>query len=210
MSFLQLRHMAPAAERRRGATLALPLLLVVGLYGVFYVGLDVRTTAPQVRSTPVPAVQAFRTTRIRDADTWQARSSADAAVKLQAQPRSSEEEAPAPALAASTRREQERPLLSQRTPAWDRLLKEGLYHKNSGYPRIEPQNADEQAEKAFWEDRVAHEFRDGCRRLANNTKQCLPRLIIMGQAREHAQCAAPPSPTDARAPAVQGGDHGVV
>ena len=196
--------MAPAAERRRGATLALPLLLVVGLYGVFYVGLDVRTTAPQVRSTPVPAVQAFRAARIRDADTWQARSSADAAVTLQAQPRSSEEEeAPAPAPAPSARRERERPLLSQRTPAWDRLLKEGLYHKNSGYPRIEPQNADEQAENAFWEDRVANEFRGGacaplhgrslaaharatgCRRLANNTKQCLPRLIIMGQAREH-------------------------
>jgi hypothetical protein len=83
-------------------------------------------------------------------------------VKVQAQPRLFEEEAPAPAPEpAATRRERERPLLSQRTPAWDRLLKEGLFHKNSGYPRIEPQNADELAEKNFWEERVAHEFRDG-------------------------------------------------
>ena len=151
--------MAPAAERRRGATLALPLLLAVGMYGIFYVGLDVRTT-PQVKlATPVPSAQAFRAGRIRDADEWQARSTADAAVKVQAQPRSSDE---APARAqdpAATRRE--RPLLSQRTPAWDRLLREGLYHENSGYPRIEPQNADERAEQSFWEERVAHEFRDG-------------------------------------------------
>ena len=210
--------MPPVAERRsRGATLALPLLLAVGLYGVFYVGLDVRTV-PQVKlTTPVPSVQALRAGRLRDAGAFQAHSTAEAAVKLQVRPRgsdvearavtlrerprSSDVEAPAPVPElAPVGRVRERPLLSQRTPAWDRLREEGLFHDNSGYLRIEPQNADELAEKTFWEDRVKAEFHDGacalptprrapgssrgatgCRRVANNTKQCLPKLIIMGQ-----------------------------
>lgn len=184
--------MAPA-ERRRGATLALPLLLAVGLYGLFYVGLDVRT-APLVNlSTPVPAVQALRTQagQIRGADAWQARSNAGAAVQPRVQPRISDAEAPAPAPEAEepSASVRERPLLSQRTPAWDRLLKEGLFHKNSGYPRIEPQNADEAAEKNFWEDRMAHEFRDGAcwsvgaTRLAAYARDCrLPSSLEQHQA----------------------------
>jgi hypothetical protein len=53
------------------------------------------------------------------------------------------------------------PLISRRTPAWDRLLEEGLYHPNSGYPRLEPQHEAERAELNFWEDRVTNEYRDG-------------------------------------------------
>ena len=52
-------------------------------------------------------------------------------------------------------------LLSRRTPAWDRLLSEGLFHPNSGYPRVEPTQEADRAELQFWEERVTHEFRDG-------------------------------------------------
>ena len=53
------------------------------------------------------------------------------------------------------------PLLSRRTPAWDRLLAEGLHHPDSGYPRLEPPTPVDKKELAFWEDRVLHEYRNG-------------------------------------------------
>ena len=54
--------------------------------------------------------------------------------------------------------------MSRRTPAWDALLAEGLFHQSSGYPRVEPGDDADRADKAFWEDRVTNEFRDGTRR----------------------------------------------
>ena len=220
--------MPPVAERRsRGATLALPLLIAVGLYGVFYVSLDVRTV-PQVKlTTPVPSVHALRAGRLRDADALRAHSTAEAAVKLRGRPRGSDVEAPAPAPdLAPLGQERVRPLLSQRTPAWDRLREEGLFHDNSGYLRIEPQNADELAEKTFWEERVLHEFRDGaCVRgrtalLAAHARpqgaaesQTTPSSVFRSSSswgRHGRRSACSTGSSHARAPPVQGGDHCVV
>ena len=101
------------------------------------------------------------------------------------------------------------PLLSRRTPAWDALLAEGLFHPNSGYAKIDPPSDKEAGEWAQWQAKVKAEFPNGARsdqRSAsakltaaccagckpgtgdNATKrQCLPKIFIMGQAR-HRRC----------------------
>jgi hypothetical protein len=145
-------------ERRRGSRLLLPLLLVVAVYGVCYVGVDLRPAQP-LRAPPA-RVQP-QTPR--------------AAVRQQTTPAAADAPAPAPSPSSADAAPELPPLLSRRTPAWDRLLEQGLYHADSGYPKLLPQRDSDRAELDFWEQRVLNEYRDGARNATQSAEcECAP------------------------------------
>lgn len=76
--------------------------------------------------------------------------------------------------------------LSRRTHAWDKLQREGLFHANSGYPRVVPQSKQQAEAWEYWQDKVKKEWPSGCKEVQNDhgaQKQCLPSLFIIGQVR---------------------------
>lgn len=78
-------------------------------------------------------------------------------------------------------------LLSRATPAWAELQAEGLFHPNSGYPRILPPGDKEKTEWAQWQERVRTEWPGGARRRG----AALPgRAAGLGRP-THAACSRP-------------------
>jgi hypothetical protein len=52
-------------------------------------------------------------------------------------------------------------LLAQRTPLWDQLQAEGLFHENSGYPQILPPGDKEAEDWKTWQDKVMADYPNG-------------------------------------------------